>query len=62
MPEIDPDNLTGIIMYLIVKVNKPELYQELKIAEYFTTSNCLTCISGYYLNTFTAGIEALMAM
>jgi hypothetical protein len=43
-------------MYLIVKVNCGDLYEELKVAEYFTTGNCLTCISGYYLNVFNAAI------
>lgn len=62
VPELDPDNLTGIIMYLICKVNRPDLYEELKIAEYFTTGNCLTCISGYYLNVFNAAIETLLTL
>jgi hypothetical protein len=47
-------------MYLIVKANRVELYEELKVAELFTTGNCLTCISGYYLNVFNASIESLL--
>ena len=38
------------------------LFEELKIVEYFTTSNCLNCISGYYLNVFMAGIETILQL
>lgn len=49
-------------MYLVAKCNRVELFEELKMVEYFTTSNCLTCISGYYLNTFNAAIEMILSM
>ena len=48
IPELDPDNLTSIIMYLICRTNKPQILEELKVVEYFTTTNCLNCISGFY--------------
>jgi hypothetical protein len=30
--------------------------------EYFTTTNTLNCISGYYLNVFTAAIEMVLEL
>lgn len=60
IPELDPDNLTAIIIYLIVANNNPALFEELKMVEYFTTTNTLNCISGYYLNMFIAAIEMVI--
>jgi hypothetical protein len=62
VPEIDPDNLCAIVMYLLVQNGRKEVYEELKIVENFTTSNCLNCISGYYLNVFLAASESLIKM
>lgn len=61
-PELDPDNLSSIIIYLIVKNGSKDIYEELKIVEHFTTSNCLNCISGYYLNVFIASIESIITL
>jgi hypothetical protein len=49
-------------MYLLVKNNSKSIYEELKIVEHFTTTNCLNCISGYYLNVFIASIESIMTL
>ena len=60
VPELDPDNLTAIVIYLIVANNNAKLFEELKMIEYFTTTNTLNCISGYYLNVFIAAIEMVL--
>ena len=62
MPELDPDNLSSIIMYLLIRNEDPKIFEELLIVESFTTTNCLTCISGYYLNVFMAAIESLLTL
>lgn len=53
---MDPDNLSSIVIYLLVKNGDKNIYQELKVVECFTTTNCLNCISGYYLNCFVAAV------
>ena len=57
---MDPDSLMMIITYIIVKTGNERLFEEIKLVEYFTTSNCLNCISGYYLNMFQAAIEHII--
>ena len=62
VPDLDPDNLTAIVIYLIVANKNPLLFEELKIIEYFTTTNTMNCISGYYLNMFNAAIEMVVEL
>ena len=49
-------------MYLLVKNGSAAVYEELKLVERFTTTNCLNCISGFYLNVFMAAIESIMTL
>lgn len=49
-------------MYLLIRNGNKSIYEELKIVEHFTTTNCLNCISGYYLNVFNAAIESIFTL
>jgi len=49
-------------MYLLARTNNKNIYEELKLVEHFTTTNCLNCISGYYLNVFNASIESILEL
>jgi len=62
IPDLDPDNLSSIVMYLLCRSGNVRIFKELKIVESFTTTNCLNCISGYYLNVFVAALESIETM
>lgn len=58
-PNLDPDNVTSIMMYAIVQSNNPELIVDVTIAENFSSRNCLNCVSGYYMNIMKACFEMI---
>jgi hypothetical protein len=45
-----------------MKNGDKSVYEELKVVESFTTTNCMNCISGYYLNCFSAAIESILEL
>ena len=59
---MDPDNLSALVMWLLAQDGCAEVWEELKIVEYFVTTNCLNCISGYYLNVFLAAMESILEL
>lgn len=61
-PDLDPDSIMSIIIYIIARANNPLILEEMKMVEYFTTTNCMNSISGFYLQTFNAAIESILTI
>ena len=58
-PNLDPDSITSIIMYIIVRSNYPELIIDIQLIVDFSTRNCMSCVSGYYINVIKACFEMI---
>lgn len=58
-PNLDPDTITSILMYIIVQSGYPELIVDIQLIEDFSTRNCMSCVSGYYINVIKACFEMI---
>ncbi len=46
-------------MYIIVRSNYPELIIDIQLIEDFSTRNCMSCVSGYYINVIKECFEMI---
>jgi hypothetical protein len=58
-PNLDPDSITSIMMYIIVQSGYAELIVDIEMIEDFSTRNCMSCVSGYYINVIKACFEMI---
>lgn len=56
---IDPDQLMGIFLYLLIRANNPEILVDLKIIDDFTTDKAKGALTGYYFSTLSAAVHHL---
>jgi hypothetical protein len=56
-PELDSDQLFTILVYILVHSGVANMKAHLQFIESFTTSNIMTCISGYYCSAFDAAVQ-----
>ena len=54
---IDADTLLGVVIYMVLKTGKEDIYAHLKLAKQFSTSGVKQGRLGYLCSTYEVAIE-----
>ena len=60
MLNIGADELTSIYLYIIIKVNLPELFIYCDLIEYFTISSTKNNMYGFYFSTIKGVLNHIL--